>query len=148
MNHKVRAISLLLILMFAAFVQARTGQQEVKPNDATISLSEAQTQALQTIRRENEKRIAPVALRFAQTIKQIYDNMLADKPDDALGQRLAKEMNAVAAELFAIRGQAFREAIKILTPEQKEVLKRARMKPDAPADLLDLIAQTFHVPEK
>lgn len=108
-------------------------------NEAIPNLSQAQKVAIKQKLDELKKRAEPQALQLAQTAKRIYENMLADKPDEKLRRKLSQRMKELAGNLVLLKGQSMREAISVLTPEQKQYLRTQMNKPDAPADLTELI---------
>ena len=111
-------------------------------------MTEAQKQAIKRIQAESEKRAAPAALRLAGVVSRIYENMLADRPDEELRSRLSAEMKEAGWELLAIKGQSIRETVNVLTAEQKRLVKDEMRKPGAPSDLSEVIAHTFRLDEK
>ncbi len=143
----ILSLSVVFVLAAGRGAAQTSAAQGGKPA-AKPQLTEAQLQAIKSIRSESEKRAAVPALRLASTVKQIYDNMLAEKEDEALRQTLDRELDEVAVVLLAIKGQSIREMVRVLTPEQKQLLKSEMMKPDAPADLSELIARVFNIAEK
>lgn len=128
--------------------QKESGQKESEPSDAAHSLTDAQKEAIKSIQVEGEKRALPFVLTLAQTVKQIYDNMLADKPDEALRQKLSQQLKDVTGELLTIKGQSIREAVGVLTPAQKQLVKAEIGKPGAPGDLMEIIVNTFKLSNK
>ncbi|HEV7860426.1 MAG TPA: hypothetical protein VGO91_17545 [Pyrinomonadaceae bacterium] len=138
-------------LFFAASaktVMAQTSSSADNKTDAVHTLSEAQKQALKRIHVESEKRAAPLALRLAGLVSRIYENMLADRPDEKLRSTLSAEMKKTTWELLSIKGQAIRETVNVLTPEQKQLVKIEMKKPGVPADLSEVIARTFKLADK
>ena len=111
-------------------------------------LSEEQKKSLKAIKTESEKKAAPIALRFAGIIRQVYENMLADKPDKELRAKLDAEMKETGWELLMIKGQSMFDAVAILTTEQKRILKAEMIKPGAPADMMELIEKIFKLAGK
>lgn len=133
----------------SADVQKETAVKKEDDNAASIPpLSEEQKKSLMAIKVASEKKAAPIALRFAGIIRRIYENMLADKPDTGLRAKLDAEMKETGWELLMIKGQSMFDAVAVLTPEQKRVLKAEMMKPGAPADMGELIEKTFMLTEK
>ena len=148
------ALALWLISMAASAAQAQDATKTPSANGqladaATMrQLSEAQLRAIKAIRRESEKRAAPLALRVASATKHIYGNMLADKEDQALRRKLSAQMNQAVVALLAIKGQSIRDVIAVLTPAQKQLVKSEMRKPGAPGDLTELMARVFSLPDK
>lgn len=115
---------------------------------AAPPLTDAQKQAIAEIRSHAEKRAAPLALGMALTVRQIYENMLAEKPDEKLRAELSKRLQTTASELLTIKGQSIREAVNVLTIEQKHFIKEKMGKRDAPQDLMEVIIKSFNLPDK
>jgi len=141
----------LLTILFLFVVLANVGMAQTgttsNSSDATPHLTPAQLQSIKSIRSETERKAAPLAIRLALTVKRVYENMLSDKEDEVLRQRLSRQMNDVATQLLAIKGQSIREIVKVLTPEQRSLIRSEMKKPGAPADLSELILHVFNVPE-
>lgn len=150
MNNR-RRIFLLLPFIVGILACVVVAQTPPPPPDFPVAgprLSPAQLKAIKSIRAESEKKAAPLALQLAAVVKRIYENMLSEKEDAVLRRRLGKEMDRIAAQLLAIKGQSIRETVGVLTPEQRSLVRDEMRKPGAPADLSELIARIFGVPEK
>ncbi len=143
---------LLPALMTGAAMQPTKAQtpatSATKETDAVPTLSAAQQQAIKRIHVESARRAAPAALRLAGIVHRVYENMLADKPDERLRARLSAEMEQAAWALLSIKGQAIHATVNVLTPAQKQLIKRELHKPGAPADLAEVIAHTFKLADK
>lgn len=150
MKQKLRVLLLLPFILgaLACVAMAQGASSAPDAAEAGPRLSPAQLQAVKAIRTESAKRAAPLALRLATVAKQIYANMLSEREDAVLRRKLSREMNNVAAQLLAIKGQSIRDIVKVLTPEQRSLIRNEMRKPDAPGDLAELIARVFNVPEK
>jgi hypothetical protein len=57
-------------------------------------------------------------------------------------------MDEAVVGLLSIKGQSIRDMVKVLTREQKRLIKSEMTKPGAPGDLLELITKVFGIPEK
>jgi hypothetical protein len=131
----------LLLAVVVIAVPAITAQ-------TATTLSSQQIDALKKLKIAAEKQAAPYAARMAVTVKQIYDNMLAPQEDQRLRRKLARELHVETAKLLDLRGQSYRDALAILTLEQRQTLREALTKPDAPRDIGEAIAKTFGLSEK
>lgn len=109
------------------------------------TLSDKQINALKTVKIKTEKASAPYAAKLAVTVKKIYDNMLSGHEDQRLRKTLAGRLHLYAGELLDLRGQAYRDAIGVLTPDQRQTIREALKKPDAPQDIGELIEKTFSI---
>lgn len=147
---KIRPAALFLLTATLLLATGTATAQQGAENkaDAAHTLSEAQKQAIKRIQVESEKKAAPAALRLAGVVRRIYENMLADEPDEKLRSRLSAEMREATWELLTIKGQSIREIANVLTPEQKQLVKVEMRKPGAPSDLSEVIARTFRLGEK
>lgn len=152
MKAKLTIFFFLSVMLCAACVGKGLAQTspgaENTAADAAHTLTEAQKQAIKRIKIESEKRAAPAALRLAGIVSKIYENMLSDRPDEALRARLSSEMKEATWKLLAIKGQAVRETVNVLTPDQKRLIKSEMRKPGAPGDLSEVIARTFKLDDK
>lgn len=137
------SVTLGLMLTVAGGQTSQSGTKTDKP-----VLSEAQISSIKAIRSASEKRAAMYALQLAAATRRIYKNMMAEHEDHALRKKLSKEMDAAVLAVLAIKGQSIREMIHVLSPEQKDFIRREMRKPGASADLSELIMKTFAVPEK
>jgi Spy/CpxP family protein refolding chaperone len=136
----------------APAMPAKSGQDDdrsaAKRPDPSCPLSDAQKQAIQTIVRDNKKKAAPVALRLARTAHQVYENLLADAPDRQRADNLRDQMKDLVGQLVVIRGEAMREAVKILTSEQRRYLRAEIARPGAQGELIEIMMKVFQIPEK
>lgn len=144
-------VSFLLFILTSVVVSTVGAQTRPGANSlpgARHPLSESQLRAIKSIRSESEKKAAPLAMRLGATAMQIYENLLADEEDEQLRGRLTKEMDEVVVGLLSIKGQSIRDMVKVLTAEQKQLIRGEMTKPGAPGDLSELIVKVFGVPEK
>lgn len=149
---KAGSFVLLLLVVLCVWLPrttvAQTATTAETKADAAHTLSSTQRQALERIKVETEKKAGPAAMRLAGIVQKIYENMLADNPNEKLRSTLSAQMKEAAWQLLLIKGQATREAVYVLTPEQKQLIKNEMRKPGAPADLSEVIAQTFKIADK
>lgn len=138
-----------LTLFFLIFLSltATAFAQNADVSDVLRTLSPQQIESLKNIKTKVGREAAPLAKRLAVTIKQVYDNMLADKPNEKRRKKLSKQMTATTGKLLLVKGNSIREMIGVLTPEQKELLKSEMKKPNAPADLSELFERVFIIPK-
>lgn len=122
-----------------AFAQAPQPQ-----SSASMALTADQKAKLVEIKKNVEKKAAPIAEHFAAVTKQVYENMLSDAPDQELRLRLSHEMSTDASQILALKGESIWAAVGILTATQKAALKLEMAKPNAPADLTEIIDRQFN----
>lgn len=135
MRTKVRLAGLLLLTCLPS-----SGQQVQSKTDV---LTPAQRTKMIAIQKDAEQKAAPAAAHLAEITRQIYANMLAETPDEALRTKLSGEMRDAVWQLFEIKGQSIHDAIRVLTPTQRKQLKTEMVKPGAPADITELIGKIF-----
>lgn len=124
--------------------QTAVGQQapgKVEP------LTDVQMKQMLAIKKDVDQKAGPAAARVAEVTRRIYDNMLADKPDEALRAKLSGEMREAVWALLEIKGQSIHDAVAVLTPVQRMQLRVEMAKPGAPGDLSELIGKMFMPPE-
>lgn len=141
-----RPLAVVALLTFLGLAPTALAQSPA-PAGGPPPLSAEQRQAMAAVKGEFEKKAAPFALRVAGTAKRIYENMLSEKPNEALRQKLSQELSEAVAGVLAVKGQAFWDAVKVLTPEQKDFLRREMAKPDVEGDLGEVIARLFNLPK-
>jgi hypothetical protein len=110
------------------------------------ALSEAQKTAIASLRSESEKKTTLIAVQLAAVVQRIYDNNLADSPDETLRVSLDNEMKDLVWQMLLTKGDTMWAAFRQLTPEQKRIVRAEIAQPRAPGDLpdvMDLIVKTF-----
>ena len=131
---------LLAGVLLAGIAPAQQGKQRASN---AHPLSEQQKKALQAIEAEMKAKAAPLALKIAALAQSLDRNTLSDQPDADLDRRLTAELSQTITEGLQLRLAAVRETVKILTPEQKNILRVEMEKPDANPDLVDLVTKLF-----
>jgi uncharacterized membrane-anchored protein YjiN (DUF445 family) len=116
--------------------------------DAAHTLTDAQKQAIKRIQTDAEKQAAPAALRLAGIVNKIYENMLADQPDEKLRASLSAQMEKATWTLLSIKGQSIHDIVRVLTPAQRQLVKVEMQKPGAPSDLTEVVAHVFKLDNK
>ena len=121
-------------------VPATPGAQNVP------ALSEAQKTAIASLRSESEKKTTLIAVQLAAVVQRIYDNNLADSPNQTLRVSLDNEMKDLVWQMLLTKGDTMWAAFRQLTPEQKRIVRAEIAQPRAPGDLpdvMDVIVKTF-----
>ncbi len=132
----------MIAITLALVVSTGAGEQRMP----APALNESQRQAVTAIRSSAKAKAAPLAARLATLARQANRNMLADQPDEAVGQRLGEQIRATLRDLLSVRIQSIKETLKLLTPEQRAWLRKEMDRPGAPADLMELIERGFKLP--
>ena len=132
------AILLTAILALTVAASAQTATR-------VATLSPQQIEALKAVKIKTETASAPYTVKLSVTVKKIYDNMLSEHEDQRLRKKLARDLHLYTGKLLDIRGQAYRDTLAVLTPAQRQILREALKKPDAPQDIGELIEKTFSI---
>jgi Spy/CpxP family protein refolding chaperone len=117
----------------------------------TPALNDAQKSAVRAIQGDSEQKTLQAARELAGVVQKIYENNLADTPNDELRTTLDNQMKELVWQMVAIKGNAMWAAFRLLTPEQKRIVRTEIAKPRPTGDLpdvLDLIVRTFQVPAR
>lgn len=127
---------------------AQAGTSDAGQPDAGRTLSAAQVEAIKRIQADAEKRAAPAAARLAEIVGKIYENMLADRPDEKLRADLSAQMEKATWALLSIKGQSIYDIVRVLTPAQRQLVRAEMRKPGAPSDLTEIVAHVFKLDDK
>ena len=137
-------------LVLALSIGSVLGQAQAVPPAApsATTLTDAQKQAMEAIGKDLESKVQLAAVLKLASLAKDYDrNILAEKPDAELQQKLGDELveagSQLAAEAIRARVRAVSEVAKLLTPDQKKLLLAELNKPDANSDPLDLIKKVL-----
>jgi Spy/CpxP family protein refolding chaperone len=151
----VSGVLFLVAFVFATTLTSQaqaTQSQEIQSAttqaDAAHTLTDAQKQSIKNIQTAAEKQAAPAALRLAGIVGKIYENMLADKPDERLRASLSAQMERATWALLSIKGQSIYDIVRVLTPAQRQLVKAEMQKPGAPSDLTEVVAHVFKLDNK
>ncbi len=143
MRHK--SLTCIVIIFVFLSVSAMTARAQ---SDAAHTLTDAQKQAIKLIQADAEKRAAPAAARLALIVGRVYENMLADRPDEKLRARLSAQMERATWALLSIKGQSIHDILRVLTPAQRQLVRAEMHKPGAPSDLSEVVARLFKLDDK
>lgn len=111
-------------------------------------LNDAQKSAIRALQSESDQKATQAATQLAGVVQKIYENNLADTPNEELRVSLDAQMKELVWQMVAIKGNAMWAAFRLLTPEQKRLVRNEIVKPRPTGDLpdvLDLIVRTFQV---
>jgi len=138
---KIKAFPILAAaFLFAAVALAANAQEASAPKH---TLSPEQLAALKKINGEETNQSAPLAIELTATAREIVANMLSDKENETLRQKLNTHLHQMAGQMLDIKGQSFRRMIAILTPDQRSLLRAEAQKPTATSNVADLIDRVF-----
>lgn len=122
-------------------------QPEARPQELP-ALNDAQKSAIRALQSESDQKTAQTAMQLAGVVQKIYENNLSDLPNDELRVSLDNQMRELVWQMVAIKGNSMWTAFRMLTPEQKRVVRAEIAKPRPTGDLpdvLDLIVRTFQL---
>ena len=114
-------------------------------------LTDAQKTSIASLRSESERKVTLLAVQLAAVVQKIYDNNLSDTPNEELRVSLDDQMKELVWQMLLVKGDSMWAAFRLLTPEQKRIVKAEIARPRAPGDLpdvMDLIGKTFKLPGK
>jgi hypothetical protein len=132
--------------LFAGAAQA----QPVAPNAAAAqdvhALTDAQVTAIRALQAESGQKATQLAVELAAVVKRIYDNNLSDTPNEELRVSLDNQMKELVWQMLLVKENSMWAAFRLLTPEQKRIVRTEIARPRPPGDLpdvMDLIVKTF-----
>jgi hypothetical protein len=144
-----KIIVILLIQMAVSTVLfAQTDKNVHQKADSSIALNDQQIKFLTALKEDGNKSVAAISLKLADVIKQSNDNILSDKPDTLLNNKLSIKVSQAISDLI---GNVTRNGIKassILTPKQRAYVKKEAEKPNADGDVLETILRVFNIDKK
>ena len=126
--------------------------QAQPPSTAAVqdvpALTEAQKSAIQQIQTESDQKAAQIAVQLAAVVQKIYDNNLSDTPAEELRVTLDSQMKELVWQMLLLKGNSMWAAFRVLTPEQKRIVKAEIAKPRPAGDLpdvMELIVKLFRL---
>jgi len=128
----------------------------LRGEESAPALTLAQRQVFHEIMQSAEKAAktqeAADILKLGEIAKRIDRNLLSEKPDAALHERLSNELTDAVAGLvrtaITLKLNTVRDLARVLTPEQKRLVLAELDKPDANPDLTELLKKVFPEPKK
>jgi hypothetical protein len=142
-------LALGCVLLCAAVVRAQPAP--AAPNAAVQelpALNDAQKSAIRALQSDSEQKTVQTATQLAGIVQKVYENNLSDTPNDELRVSLDNQMRELVWQMVAIKGNSMWTAFRLLTPEQKRIVRAEIAKPRPTGDLpdvLDLIVRTFQL---
>jgi hypothetical protein len=142
--HRIKIVSFTAILAAMAVCLA---QEAPNPNRLSGTQKQALEKARQSMDNETKTKTLAITLKLAALAKSLDRNMLADQPDPEVDKKLLNDLVQTVTEMVAgvlqTKIAADREVVKILTPEQKKLLREEVEKADSNPDLSELIGKLF-----
>jgi Spy/CpxP family protein refolding chaperone len=109
-------------------------------------LTDAQKEAIRAIGSAVETKALPVAMQLSAVVSKVYENNLSETPNEDLRATLSGQMKELVWQALQLKGEAMWAAFRVLTPEQKAIVRADVAAPRTPGDLpdvLDIIARRF-----
>jgi hypothetical protein len=141
--NKIKLASCAAIL---AAIAVCVAQEAPNPNLLSDSQKQALEKARQAMEGETKIKTVTISLRLAAIGKELGRNMLADQPDPELDRKLQSDLVQMVTDMVSGVLQtkaADREVVKVLTPEQKKILRAELDKAGANPDLAELVGKLF-----
>jgi hypothetical protein len=144
--------SFCLVLSCCTLVAGAVQAQPVPaaPNAAAAQgvppLTDTQSSAIRALETESGQKTTQLAVQLAAVVQKIYDNNLSDTPNEQLGASLDTQMKELVWQMLQIKGSSMWAAYRLLTPDQKRIVRSEIAKPRPPGDLpdvMELIVKTF-----
>jgi hypothetical protein len=142
--------SFCLVVACCALFAGAAQAQPVAPNAAAAqdvhALTDAQVTAIRALQAESGQKATQLAVELAAVVKRIYDNNLSDTPNEELRVSLDNQMKELVWQMLLVKENSMWAAFRLLTPEQKRIVRTEIARPRPPGDLpdvMDLIVKTF-----
>ena len=143
--------SFCLVLGCCALIAGAAQAQPVPAAPAAAAqevpaLTDAQVTAIRALQAESGQKATQLAVELAAVVKRIYDNNLSDTPNEELRVSLDNQMKELVWQMLLVKENSMWAAFRLLTPEQKRIVRTEIARPRPPGDLpdvLDLIVKTF-----
>lgn len=132
-----------VLFVFAISLTAASAQESSQDLSKSISLTEVQRQALKALENDSAAKAAGALLKLPEIARAFNANLLSERPDPELDQKLSHQMEEIFAEVIRLRISRIHSAVKTLTPEQRRALAEELKKPDAPYIFDDLVKRVL-----
>ena len=136
-------IILLLIGVVTGNAQSKTTAAPTPSVVKVPTLTANQKEALYKLNGAREQEGAQSLERLKDLERQSTEILLQDTLDKASLQAVQEQTLQLIGKMFVMKDQLMRDAIEILTIEQREYLRQVKIKPNAPTDLMDLITLLY-----
>jgi hypothetical protein len=123
--------------LLAGVAQAQPPSAAAVPD--VPALTDAQRSAIQLLQSDSDRKAAQIAVQLAAVVQKIYDNNLSDTPTEELRVTLDDQMKELVWQMLLVKGNAMWAAFRVLTPEQKRIVRAEIAKPRPTGDLPDVM---------
>ena len=129
----------LLCLMMSHPRPAGAAEETTQDAASVPALNDAQLAAIKAIQAEAMQKAAPTAQQLASVVRRLYENNLSDSPDADVRRELDAQLKELLWQTLVVKGSATWAAFRVLTPEQKALVRAELAKPWKPGELPDVM---------
>jgi hypothetical protein len=109
-------------------------------------LSEPQNKAIEAILADAKAKVAPITAELGKGVRQVRENLLSRKVDEAARQQILGRISSLAAQLVALRINTTARILGVLTAEQKDLVDSEEKKVDFNLDVYEVLVKLFGLP--
>ena len=109
-------------------------------------LSEPQKKAIDAILTDTKAKVGPITLELGKGVRQVRENLLARKVDEAARQQILGRISGLASQLVALRINTTARILGVLTAEQKDLVESEEKKVDFKLDVYEVLVNLFGLP--
>lgn len=137
-NRKFTSLKKLKIKDKVAAWNVPVPKKEVQ-NPIAGMLSKEQVEKMMQMKDSITKKLAPAIPQLMGILQKVNMNLLADKPDLALGKQYNAEAVGVVSQILESLTNTLMKTMDVLTPEQKQKIREAMKNSTNPGDLINMI---------
>jgi len=105
-------------------------------------LSKEQIEQMTQMKDSITKKLAPAIPKLMGILQKVNMNLLADKPDLALGKQYNEEAVGIVSQILELVTNTLMKTMDVLTPEQKQKMRDAMKNSTNPGDLINMITNS------
>ena len=140
--------SVVVVRVFLLFALSLALVAQEPPRSEGVKLTDSQKQTLRTLQADSAAKTAAILGKLPEIAKAFHTNLLSDKPDAELDQKLSQQMVESFADVIRLRIGRIRSAVKSLTPGQRAAIAAELKQSDSPYVFDDLVVKVLGDPAK
>jgi len=140
-NRRFTSLKKLKIKDQVAAWNVPAPKKEVQ-NPMVGMLSKEQLEQMTSMKDSITKKLAPAIPQLMGILQKVNMNLLADKPDLALGKQYNTEVVGVVSQILESVTNTLMKTMDVLTPEQKQKIRDAMKNSTNPGDLINMITNS------
>lgn len=109
--------------------------------DTATFLNKEQMASLMALKDSLGKSLPAYLPQLLGLLQKVTSNLLAEQPDESLSKQYNQEAGQVVATIFEKLGVFMKQAVQILTPEQKQKLRDMLKDANGPKDIIGLMGK-------